>query len=125
MSEFYGSGDETESIAVIHRAIELGIDLLDTADLYGPFTNETLVGRAIRDRRDQVVLATKFANVRGEKGEFLGIRGDPEYVRQSAMPHSAGSASITSTSTTRARRRRRLERSSHRGRDCRGSDAEP
>jgi aryl-alcohol dehydrogenase-like predicted oxidoreductase len=82
MSEFYGSGDETESIAVIHRAIELGIDLLDTADMYGPFTNETLVGRAIRDRRDQVVLATKFANVRGEKGEFLGIRGDPEYVRQ-------------------------------------------
>ncbi len=83
MSEFYGSGDENESIAVIHRAIELGIDFLDTADMYGPFTNETLVGRAIRDRRDQVVLATKFANVRGEKGEFLGIRGDAEYVRQS------------------------------------------
>jgi aryl-alcohol dehydrogenase-like predicted oxidoreductase len=82
MSEFYGTGDEAESIATIHRALELGIDFLDTADMYGPFTNERLVGRAIRDRRDQVVLATKFGNVRGEKGEFLGIRGDPEYVRQ-------------------------------------------
>jgi aryl-alcohol dehydrogenase-like predicted oxidoreductase len=82
MSEFYGAGDEGESIATIHRALEMGIDFLDTADMYGPFTNEKLVGRAIRDRRDRVVLATKFANVRGEKGEFLGIRGDAEYVRQ-------------------------------------------
>jgi aryl-alcohol dehydrogenase-like predicted oxidoreductase len=82
MSEFYGAGDDAESVATIHRALELGITLLDTADMYGPFTNEELVGRAIRDRRDRVVLATKFANVRGPNGEFLGIRGDPEYVRR-------------------------------------------
>lgn len=82
MSEFYGAADERESIATIHRALELGVDLLDTADMYGPFTNEKLVGRAIRDRREQVVLATKFGNVRGAKGEFMGVRGDPEYVRQ-------------------------------------------
>ncbi|MBF5045155.1 aldo/keto reductase [Aggregicoccus sp. 17bor-14] len=82
MSEFYGAGDEAESIRTIHRALELGVSFLDTADMYGPFTNEELVGRAIKDRRDRVVLATKFANVRGPKGEFLGIRGDPAYVRQ-------------------------------------------
>jgi len=82
MSEFYGAGDDAESVATIHRALELGITLLDTADMYGPFTNEELVGRAIRDRRDRVVLATKFGNVRGPNGEFLGIRGDPEYVRR-------------------------------------------
>ena len=82
MSEFYGSTDEGEAIATIHRALELGIDFLDTADMYGPFTNEKLVGKAIADRRDDVVLATKFANVRGENGEFLGVRGDPEYVRE-------------------------------------------
>ena len=81
MSEFYGSGDEGEAIATIHRALELGIDFIDTADMYGPFTNEKLVGKAIVGRRDDVVLATKFANVRGENGEFLGVRGDPEYVR--------------------------------------------
>jgi aryl-alcohol dehydrogenase-like predicted oxidoreductase len=81
MSEFYGTADEAESIATIHRALELGIHLLDTADMYGPFTNEKLVGRAIRDRRDDVILATKFGNARGEHGEYLGVRGDPAYVR--------------------------------------------
>jgi len=81
MSEFYGSGSDTESIATIHHAIERGVTFLDTADMYGPFKNEELVGRAIRDRRDQVFLATKFGNVRGPTGEFLGVRGDPEYVR--------------------------------------------
>src|SRR4051812_14243086 len=81
MSEFYGDGDDDESIKVIHRALELGVTLLDTADMYGPFTNERLVGRAIADRRDDVVLATKFGNVRGENGERLGIDGSPEYVR--------------------------------------------
>ena len=82
MSEFYGTGDEDESVATIHRALELGINFLDTADMYGPFTNEELVGKAIEGRRDEVVLATKFGNVRGENGERLGISGDPEYVRK-------------------------------------------
>jgi aryl-alcohol dehydrogenase-like predicted oxidoreductase len=81
MSEFYGQADEGEAIATIHRALELGVDLLDTADMYGPFTNERLVGRAIAGRRDEVILATKFGNVRGEGGERLGIRGDADYVR--------------------------------------------
>lgn len=82
MSEFYGSRDEDEAVATVHRALEVGVTFLDTADMYGPFTNEVLVGKAIGDRRDQVELATKFANVRGENGEYLGIRGDAEYVRQ-------------------------------------------
>jgi aryl-alcohol dehydrogenase-like predicted oxidoreductase len=82
MSEFYGQGDEEESTATIHRALELGVNFLDTADMYGPFTNEKLVGRAIADRRDEVVLATKFGNVRGPNGERLGVRGDPQYVRE-------------------------------------------
>lgn len=82
MSEFYGQADEQRSIATIHRAIELGVNLLDTADVYGPFTNEELVGRAIRDRRDRVVVATKFGNMRGQDGAWLGINGQADYVRQ-------------------------------------------
>src|SRR5512144_2662777 len=82
MSEFYGTADEDEAIATIHRALELGITFLDTADMYGPFTNEKLVGRAIADRRDDVVLATKFGNERGEDGSFLGVNGKPEYVHK-------------------------------------------
>ncbi len=82
MSEFYGTGDEAESIATIHRALDLGVTFLDTADMYGPFVNEKLVGKAIAGRRDEVVLATKFGNVRGEDGSRLGIDGSPEYVRR-------------------------------------------
>jgi aryl-alcohol dehydrogenase-like predicted oxidoreductase len=82
MSEFYGATDEEEAIATIRRALDLGVTFLDTADMYGPFTNERLVGRAIAGRRDEVVLATKFGNVRGENGERLGISGSPAYVRQ-------------------------------------------
>lgn len=82
MSEFYGRSDEGEAIATIQRALELGVSFLDTADMYGPFTNEKLVGRAIADRREQVVLATKFGNERREDGSWVGINGKPEYVRQ-------------------------------------------
>jgi len=82
MSEFYGASDEVESIATIHRALSLGVNFLDTADMYGVGKNEELVGRAIRDRRDQVILATKFGNVRGANGEFLGVNGRPEYVKR-------------------------------------------
>ncbi len=81
MSEFYGTTDEEESIATIHRALELGVTFLDTADAYGPFTNEELVGKAIEGHREEVVLATKFGNVRGEDGSFRGVNGRPEYVR--------------------------------------------
>jgi len=81
MSDFYGAHDEQESIAVIHHALDRGVTFLDTADMYGTGRNEELVGKAIRDRRDEVFLATKFGNVRGANGEFLGVRGDPDYVR--------------------------------------------
>jgi aryl-alcohol dehydrogenase-like predicted oxidoreductase len=82
MSEFYGSGDQAEAERTIHRALDLGVTFLDTADMYGPFTNEQLVGRAIAGRRDEVVLATKFGNERGEDGSFRGINGRPDYVRR-------------------------------------------
>jgi len=82
MSEFYGEADDAESVATIHRALELGVTLLDTSDIYGPFTNERLVGKAIADRRDKVVLATKFGVVRDEDGTRRGIDGSPEYVRR-------------------------------------------
>ena len=81
MSEFYGTTNEAEAIATIHRALDLGINFLDTADMYGPFTNEKLVGIAIRDRRDRVVIATKFGNQRREDGSWIGINGKPEYVK--------------------------------------------
>jgi aryl-alcohol dehydrogenase-like predicted oxidoreductase len=89
MSEFYGARDEEEALATIHRALDLGVIFLDTADMYGPFTNEKLIGRAIASRRDEVVLATKFGNVRGENGEWKGRRGDAAYV------HEACEASLT------------------------------
>jgi len=82
MSEFYGTGSEEESIATIHRALELGCTFLDTADMYGPFKNERLIAKAIADRREKVFIATKFGNERTESGEWIRINGTPEYVRQ-------------------------------------------
>lgn len=83
MSEFYAGATQEESLATIHRALDLGVNFLDTADIYGPFKNEELLGRAIRDRRKRVILATKFGNVRGPDGSFVGVNGRPEYVRES------------------------------------------
>lgn len=82
MSEFYGARDDQESMATIHRALDLGVNFLDTADMYGCGDNEKLVGQAIKGRREGVILATKFGNVRDEQGKFLGVNGRPEYVRQ-------------------------------------------
>jgi len=82
MSEFYGTHNDEESISTIHRALDLGVNFLDTADMYGPFTNEQLVGRAIKGRRDQVVLATKFGNERRDDGSWVGINGRPDYVKK-------------------------------------------
>jgi aryl-alcohol dehydrogenase-like predicted oxidoreductase len=83
MSEFYGAADDDESIRTVQRAIDLGVEMLDTADMYGPFTNEVLVGQALKGRRDKVLLATKFGQQRGPDGAFLGVNGRPEYVRAS------------------------------------------
>jgi aryl-alcohol dehydrogenase-like predicted oxidoreductase len=82
MSEFYGSSNDAQSLDTIHRALDLGVNFLDTADMYGPFTNEQLVGKAIRGRRDSVVVATKFGNQRNPDGSWIGINGRPEYVKQ-------------------------------------------
>jgi aryl-alcohol dehydrogenase-like predicted oxidoreductase len=81
MSEFYAGGSEAESVATLHRSLDLGINFLDTADMYGPFTNEQLVGKAIKGRREQLVIATKFGNQRSADGKYLGVNGRPEYVR--------------------------------------------
>jgi aryl-alcohol dehydrogenase-like predicted oxidoreductase len=82
MSEFYGTGDDQESIETIHRSLELGINFLDTADMYGVGKNEILVGKAIKGKRDQFIVATKFGNVRGADGSFLGVKGTPEYLKK-------------------------------------------
>lgn len=82
MSDFYGGAEDARSVEVIHRALDLGINFFDTADMYGVGRNEELVGRALRDRRDRAVIATKFGNVRGDDGAFLGVNGKPEYVKQ-------------------------------------------
>jgi aryl-alcohol dehydrogenase-like predicted oxidoreductase len=82
MSEFYGTGDDQESIKTIHRSLELGINFLDTADMYGVGKNEILVGKAIKGKRDQFIVATKFGNVRGADGSFLGVKGTPEYLKK-------------------------------------------
>src|ERR687883_311417 len=100
MSEFYGPADETASVATIHRALDLGVTFLDTADMYGVGRNEELVGRAVRDRRDQVVVATKFGNVRASDGAILGINGQPDYVRQASCASNRVTHSDTNTTAS-------------------------
>src|SRR6266702_5955949 len=90
MSQSYGPADERESIATIHRALDLGVNFLDTADIYGPFSNEGLVGRAIADRRDQVVLATKFGNQRRPDGTWIGVNGRPRSEEHTTELQSRG-----------------------------------
>ena len=116
MSEFYGASSDEESIATIHHALERGVSFLDTADMYGVGRNEELVGKAILDRRDRAFLATKFGNVRGPGGEFLGVKGDPDYVRSaceaslSAWGWRSSISTISTASTPACRLRIRSER---------------
>ena len=101
MSEFYGPQDDAESIATIHRALDLGVDFLDTADMYGPFKNEVLVGKAIRDRRDRVILATKFGNQRNPDGSWIRHQRHAGVCpHRRATPRSSALGSTTSISTT-------------------------
>src|ERR1039458_6229068 len=113
MSEFYGSADEGEAVATIHRALDLGITLLDTSDIYGPQTNEQLVGRAIEDRRDEVVLATKFGILRDPNDPSVrGVNGRPDYVHQAcaASPSNTSTSTTSTASTPTSRSRRRWAR---------------
>src|SRR5690348_7640003 len=96
MSDFYAGRDDAESVATLHRAIDLGVTLLDTADVYGMGKNEELVGKAIRGRRNEVLIATKFGNIRGKDGAWLGVNGRPEYVQsacEASLKRQIGRAS--------------------------------